>query len=92
MNIQELFRASFLVLCDRRERFAGNETIPNNIRSYGLTSIDSIICAMKNQNSPPFTLEKCFLADLAVMMTRAWEAYSIDESGQIIFNYLPSWI
>ena len=86
MDIQELVATSLLVVCDRRKRFAGNKTIPDNVQYAGLCVIDKIISALKTQNSPPFTLEKCFLADLAVTMTNVWEAYSIDESGQ--FNYI----
>jgi hypothetical protein len=82
-DIQELFGTSFLVVCDRRERFATNAAVPHDLRHGGLLVIDSIISALKEQNIPPFTLEKCFLADLAVTMTRAWEVYSIDELGKI---------
>ncbi len=83
MSIQEVFETSLVVVRDRRERFASNKVVPNNILCCGLDVIDSIVSALEKQNSQPFTLEKCFLADLAVKMTRAWEAYSIDESGQI---------
>ncbi len=82
MNIQELVATSLLVVCDRRKRFASNQTIPDYIQHVGLCVIDKIISALKTQNSSPFTLEKCFLSDLAVTMTNVWEAYSIDESGQ----------
>ncbi len=86
-QISKLFEKSFLVVYDRRERFARNQAVPRDVRYGGLLVIDSIISAMKKQKNPPFTLEKCFQADLAVTMTRAWEAYSIDESG---LKHLPS--
>ena len=94
LDIQELFGASFFVVCDRRERFASNTAVPHDLRYEGMLVIDSIISALKEQNFPPFTLEKCFLADLAVTMTKAWEAYSIDESGKrkLAFKYLSEYI
>ena len=81
-SIQAVFETSLVVLRDRQERFASNKAVPKNILNCGIVLIDSIISALEKHNSQPFTLEKCFLADLAVKMTRAWEAYSFDESGQ----------
>ena len=83
MSIQEVFETSLVVVRDRRGRFASNKVVPNNILCCLLDVIDSIVSAFEKENSQPFTLKKCFLDDLAVKMTRAWEAYSIDESGQI---------
>ena len=80
--IQDLLKTSLLVVCDRRDRFAINTAAPHDVRSDGLPVIDNIISALKEQNVAPYTQEKCFFADLALTMTRAWEAYSIDESGR----------
>ncbi len=43
--------------------------------------INRFVQAVAELNSEPFNIKKCFLADLAVVATRVWEAYTIDEEG-----------
>jgi hypothetical protein len=46
--------------------------------------IDKFVKAMEALNVEPYNMVKCFLADLAVVVTRVWEAYTVDDEGKII--------
>ncbi len=50
-QISRLFEKSFLVVYNRRERFARNQAVPRDVRYGGLLVIDSIISAMKKQKN-----------------------------------------
>jgi hypothetical protein len=43
--------------------------------------IDEFVQAVERLNTAPFDSKKVFLADLAIVVTRVWEAYSFDIDG-----------
>ena len=57
-------------------------------RRWEYLGIDQIVSAVEIQNSAPFTIDKYFISDMAIMASRVWECFSMDTEG--IFNDILS--
>ena len=88
IDVRRIFATALLIIRDRLERFLN--FAPKHVCCLGISNrILEILSALEKQDQAPYCLEKCFLADLALMATRVLEAYSLDESGLV--NYLVMW-
>ena len=64
-----------------------SDTAPDLILSRNqILGIDDFVQAVEGLNIAPFDIDKCFLADLAVVVTRVWEAYTVDGEGNCCFR------
>ena len=50
--------------------------------------IDDLVLAVKCMLAEPYTLEKLFQANVAIVATRAWEAFSLDDEGYLSLSQL----
>ena len=81
-DVRRIFATALVVIRDRQERFL--KLAPKHVCSVGISNrILEIVSALEKQDESPDSIEKCFLADLALMATRVLEAYSLDESGLV---------
>ena len=79
-----VFATALLIIRDREKRLLS--LVPKHLLSNLSISnrISDIVSGMGKQDKPPYSFEKCFIADFALMATRILEAYSLDEIGSLI--------
>ena len=80
IDVRRNFAVALLIVRDRQKRFY--ESVPKHVWSQDISlRIREMVSALEKQDTPPYNMEKCFLADIAVMATRVLEAYCLDDSG-----------
>ena len=80
IDVQRIFTTAREIVRNRQVQFF--QFAPGRIRSEDVRNrIAEMVSALEKQDTPPYRMEKCFLADFAVMATRVLEAYSLDDSG-----------
>ncbi len=81
------------LLIVRQRQIILSNTAPTYIKTkFETFRIKEFVQAVEKLNVEPFHIEKCFLADLEVVATRVWEAYTVDSDGDF-FNvyYCDHW-
>jgi hypothetical protein len=82
-NIRKSVEIALATVTKRRSNLRASA--PDYIQSrWEYLGIDQIVSAMEIQNSPPFTIDKYFISDMAIMASRVWECFSMNPEG--IFN------
>ncbi len=80
-DFEPVFRNALTAVKERRTLLLN--TAPAFILSkFQELRIDEFVQALEEVNIAPFDIKKAFLADLAVVVTRVWEAYTIDGDGK----------
>jgi hypothetical protein len=87
IDVRRIFATAHLIIPYREKRFLSlvpeymlaNFSISNRVSDIG--------SGLEKQDKPPYSFEKCFIADFALtaaMAARILEACSLDESGHLI--------
>ena len=79
IDVRRNFAVALLIVRDRQKRFY--QSVPKHVCQGVSNRLTEMVSALEKQDTPPYNIEKCFLADIAVMATRVLEAYSRDDSG-----------
>ena len=79
-NIRESVEIALATVTKRRSNLRASA--PDYLqRRWEYLGIDQIVSAMEIQNSAPFTIDKYFISDMAIMASRVWECFSVDPEG-----------
>jgi hypothetical protein len=84
LEVRRIFATALLIIRDREKRFLS--LVPKHLLANLSISdhVSDIVSGLEKQDKPPYSFDKCFIADLALMATRILEAYSFDKSGHLI--------
>ncbi len=86
MEAETALRNALLVVNERQKILS--DTAPDSILSRNEElRIGEFVHAVEALNVEPVDIKKCFLADLAVVVTRVWEAYTVDGDGNCCFRF-----